>query len=344
MATTVITSLTQQGDGNGVPYSGAKIYVYTVLTTTLKSLFSDTGLSVAAANPIICDSAGRHDMRYLATGAYKIVVKTSADVAIYTRDNIDPGIPIGTGILAIANGGTSAATAPAALAALGGATSAEVAAVAAQVATIAGGLASTEATHIATGTTAQRNATPSEGDIRRNTTTSYWEGFVSSWKRFLTEDDIAVPLAGTVVQSSYTEYLTSADLTTQIPYDNTIPQIGEGTQIISVSFTPTSATNKLRFEFQGFGARAAGSAAITAALFGGGIGDAIAASAATNSTDDAFTLTLTHEEVSGTTSPKTFAIRVGPGAAVTVRMNGTSTARRLGGVAKSTLIITEIKV
>lgn len=191
MATEIITSFGQQSDANGVPMSGAKIYVYDVETTTLKSVYSDPGLDPGdlAANPIVCDSSGRHDMRYIATGSYKVVVKTSADVSVYTRDNIDGRIPVGSGALAIANGGTSATTANGALAALGAATASEVADLAADVASLAGAAASSEKTHIATGTTAQRPASGSDGDIRRNTTTGEWEGYTTNWFNFKTSED-----------------------------------------------------------------------------------------------------------------------------------------------------------
>lgn len=192
MATEVFTSYGQQCDSNGVPMSGALVYVYDVGTTAPKSVWTDTALSVAGANPIVCDSSGRHDMRYIATGSYKVVVKTSAGVTVYTRDNIDGRVPVGSGALAIANGGTSATTASAALAALGGATAAEVADIAADVASLVGASGSSEKTHIATGTTAQRPDTPIEGDIRRNTTTAKWEGYDGTdWDNFLNDDDIA---------------------------------------------------------------------------------------------------------------------------------------------------------
>jgi hypothetical protein len=162
-------------------------------TTTPRAIFTDTGLSVAATNPIPLDSSGRatQGIIYTAAGAYKVIVKSSAGTTLYTRDNIDPGVPIGSGALAIANGGTSATTAEAALAALGGATAAELAEVAADVASVVGTLASTEGTHIATGTTAQRASAPSVGDIRRNTTTNKWEGYDGTWDDFLNDDDIA---------------------------------------------------------------------------------------------------------------------------------------------------------
>lgn len=111
MAVAVETSFGQQCDSNGVPMSGALVYVYDDGTTTPLNVYSDDALSTLADNPIVCDSSGRHDMRYIATGAYKIVVKTAAGSTVYTRDDIDPGLPIGAGTLAVANGGTGSGNA-----------------------------------------------------------------------------------------------------------------------------------------------------------------------------------------------------------------------------------------
>lgn len=205
MSVEIITSFDQQCDASGDPMSGAKIYVYDVGTTTLRNVYAASDLSgSAAANPIICDAAGRHDMRYTATGSYKIVVKTSADVTVYTRDNIDGRVPVGSGALAVANGGTGATTGPAALVNLGAAADADLTVLSAEIAALSGSLASSEKTHIATGTTAQRPVSPIEGDIRRNTTVPQWEGYIVSWLKFLTEADLtsqAVQETGTALNS-----------------------------------------------------------------------------------------------------------------------------------------------
>jgi hypothetical protein len=216
MATAIITSFDQQCDSNGDPISGAKVYVYNVGTTTLRSIYSNTGLSTAAANPIVCDSAGRHDMRYTATGSYKIVVKTSADVTVYTRDNIDGSIPVGgSGILAITNGGTGASTAPAALANLGGVTSTEFADLSADVAALVGASASTEKTHIATGTTAQRPLTPVEGDVRRNTTLATYEGYDgAAWVNFVVQPTGTTDPSATDTQEGLIELAVQSEMET----------------------------------------------------------------------------------------------------------------------------------
>lgn len=141
-------------------------------------------------------------MVYTAVGSYKIVVKDSSDNTLYTLDNIDGGVPVGSGALAIANGGTAAVTAPAALSNLGGASASDLADLAAEVAALAGAAASTEKTHIATGTTAQRPATPIEGDIRRNTTTGDWEAYDgSAWNEFAEQAQVATDIAAAITAS-----------------------------------------------------------------------------------------------------------------------------------------------
>ncbi len=55
---------------------------------------------------------------------------------------------------------------------------------------------------------------------------------------------------GTVVGGAYAEYTANANLSAQIPRDDSIPQVGEGTEILTLTITPKSATNKLRCRFR----------------------------------------------------------------------------------------------
>jgi hypothetical protein len=344
MAISVLNPTSQFFDNAGDPLNGGTVTVQDAGTTDARAIYTDTALSSSATNPIPLDAYGRptQGMIYTAATAYKLIGKSSAGTTLWTRDNIDPGVPIGTGVLAIANGGTGASTGSAALAALGGATAAELADLSAEVAAVTGALGSTEKTAIAKGSTAQRPASPETSHIRYNTTTSAYEFYTGTWQNPLYTESL---LAGSVVKSSYTEYLSNASLTTQMVYDDSIPQIGEGTEILTVSYTPTSATNVLRIRFQGNYGVSNGPATTIAALYGGGAANAIAATAdRIENADVPGSLVIEHQETAGTTSPKTFAVRVGPASAITVRMNGTSAARRLGGVSKATLVIEEIKV
>lgn len=349
MAVEVFTSFGQQCDANGVPISGALIYVYDVNSTTPKTVYSDKDLGVSAANPIECDAYGRHDMRYIATGSYKVVTKTSAGTTVYTRDNIDGRVPVGSGALAIANGGTGATSAGAALSALGAATAAELADVTAEVASISGSLASTEKTHIATGTTAQRTASPVDGDIRRNTTVPQFEGHNgSTWEQFITSQNFAATLlaglaSGSPVKFAKSETGAVSTTTTTIPFDDTIPQNTEGGEFMTLAFTPTNASNTLKIETV-FICSVSSAGNFTVALFQDSTANALAAAVSCAGVSGAaVTVTFTHYMTAGTTSATTLKVRAGPSSANTITFNGGSSARLMGGVMASSITITEIK-
>lgn len=172
MATAIQSSFGQQCDQNGVPIRAGSVKVCAAGLTTLLAVFSDPALSVAASNPVNLNSSGRHDMRYIAAVAHKLVFYTGPDGSgevLYTRDNIDPGVPLGSGALAIVNGGTGATTAEQALVNLGAATTAELSNLSAELSQLAGNLGGVEATRIATGNTSQRPEVPLPGQIRFNT-------------------------------------------------------------------------------------------------------------------------------------------------------------------------------
>jgi len=196
MAVAVWTSFEMIADGNGVPHSGALVTVYAAGTTTPLAVYSDKDLSVPASNPIVCDGNGQHPMRYIAAAAYKTIVATSAGETLqgWSKDNVDPGVPLGTGVLAIENGGTGASDAPTALVNLGAATTAQITSLSEDVAELAGAVGGTDATRIATGTTAQRPTTDLvEGLIRRNTTTHRTEGYndQGTWEQYVTDTQTA---------------------------------------------------------------------------------------------------------------------------------------------------------
>jgi hypothetical protein len=79
----------QLSDGNGAPYIAAKAYFYETGSTTPKATYSNAGLTSANANPVVADANGRFGDIYLVAGRYKVVLTTSADVAIDTLDPVD---------------------------------------------------------------------------------------------------------------------------------------------------------------------------------------------------------------------------------------------------------------
>ena len=95
MAAPLIPLLRQQiANGSGAPFAGAKLHSYIAGTTTNQNTYSNSTLTTANANPVVADSDGRFGAIYLDPGlSYKFVVKTTADVDIFTQDNVDPQSP-----------------------------------------------------------------------------------------------------------------------------------------------------------------------------------------------------------------------------------------------------------
>jgi len=79
-------------DNNGVPLAGGLIYTYQAGTSSALATYTDNGGTVANANPIVLDSAGRVPYEiWMFTGySYKFVIQTSAGASIQTLDNLYP--------------------------------------------------------------------------------------------------------------------------------------------------------------------------------------------------------------------------------------------------------------
>ncbi len=126
-------------------------------------------------------------------------------------------------------------------------------------------------------------------------------------------------------------------ITTVLPLDNTIPQITEGDQILSLAITPVSASSTLFFNITVTAGSNSTSRQVCAALFQDATANALVASADSNSVTFQYTMT------SGTTSSTTFTVRVGPSAAGTCYVNGS-----VGGVAlfngKSSTVMTIMEI
>ncbi len=143
-----------------------------------------------------------------------------------------------------------------------------------------------------------------------------------------------------VVQRVYTQTGAVATGTTVMPYDDTIPQITEGNEYMTLSITPTSASSILVIEIQAILGISTGNR-ICMALFQDATANALAADNAPNTTGPGAGARLVHNMVAGTTSATTFRFRAGPSAAATITFNGNSGARVFGGVAASSISITE---
>ena len=142
------------------------------------------------------------------------------------------------------------------------------------------------------------------------------------------------------VQTYTTSALASG--TTTLPCDDTIPQITEGDEYLSLAFTPTNVNSTLEIDVT-MAASNGGAGQTAIALFQVGTAGALAAVINYASTADSlYTTTFKHSMTAGTTSSLTFKVRAGNnGGAITYRMNGTSGGRLLGGVSSSRITIKE---
>lgn len=73
-------------DNSGNPLAGGKVFTYQAGTTTPKAMYTDNLGVTPETNPIILDSNGKKQV--YANGSYKLVIKTSTDVTLYTFDNL----------------------------------------------------------------------------------------------------------------------------------------------------------------------------------------------------------------------------------------------------------------
>lgn len=132
--------------------------------------------------------------------------------------------------------------------------------------------------------------------------------------------------------------------TTVTPYDDTIPQITEGTQILSLSYTPKVVGNRLRILVSAYLAHSA-AGTVTMALHQGTKSNAVAAGSVAilaGTVDMAHMVFLAYEATIGDLTTVTWSARAGSSAAGTITLNGAAAARQLGGVYSSFLEISEV--
>ena len=150
---------------------------------------------------------------------------------------------------------------------------------------------------------------------------------------------------GKLVQFKSAEYTTRTSVTTVIPFDDTVPQNDEGTEILTLAITPKSTSNKLIIECLLPMYDGGTTLACMCALFQDSTADALAVAANVNSQANYFQqLKLVHIMDAGTTSSTTFKIRVGPDSN-TMYLNRRTNGTFLGSTTlHTTLRITEISI
>jgi len=147
-----------------------------------------------------------------------------------------------------------------------------------------------------------------------------------------------------IIQVVNTQTGAVATGTTVMPGDDTIPQITEGDQYMSLAITPGNASNLLLIEVVCHISNNSATQKLVAALFQDAIANALACSAhemltATNPA----CLKIQYYMAAGTVAETTFRVRCGSQNVGTTTFNGSNSARLYGGVLTSSITITEIK-
>ena len=257
----------------------------------------------------------------------------STDIA--SGATVDLGTATGNSVTVTHSSGTTAITS------FGGAATAQKGTIIAVIPSISGGTLTV--THHATNMIllGGANITLASGDVllmmKNHDSNAEWK-HVGGWKA-----DGTAWASGKLVQrveaTPYTTYLASGSYV--IPYDDTIPQNTEGTEILSATITPKSATNRLVITCTANGTPTT-TATFAAALFQDSTANALRAISSNFGSGYHQVLSMRHEMAAGTTSATTFKIRVGTHTGGTLAVNGTG-ARVFGGVLACALSIEEIE-
>jgi len=302
-------------DDDGAPLAGGKLYAYEAGTTTPKDTYTTAAGSIANANPVILDAAGRATV--FLSGSYKFVLKDSADVEIETTDNI-------SAFASSISGGVSNIT------------------------------ADYTDTAVATGDSFVFSDVSDSGNTKRDTIQGIMDLYILDEDAMTSNSATQVPSQQSVkayvdnndivVQRVYASIATSTSSAgIQIPLDDTIPQNTEGLEAITLAITPTSATNRLRIRAIVNGASSGSNQTHIAALFQGSTANALQVAAGFEAIgNNVISIPLQYEMVAGTTSATTFKIRMGSDSSTTYTLNGASAARLFGGVMAHTMVIEEI--
>ena len=144
------------------------------------------------------------------------------------------------------------------------------------------------------------------------------------------------PMSGSVIQKvTSTDATVLGPLSGSIPADDTIPQSSEGDLVFSFpAFTPKSASSTLVIHVNLWGSTSSSFAYPTWAVFNSGSANAIGAGRGwpDNGSGNAGGITIIAKEASGSTSARTYTVRVGiSGGNWYINGNATGT-RRFGGV------------
>jgi len=157
--------------------------------------------------------------------------------------------------------------------------------------------------------------------------------------------DLASGVGGKVLQVVNVLNNTASTSTAQFPYDDTIPQNTEGTELMTLAITPQSASSNLYIHIQVCGTKS-NESPVWWGLFVDSTANALAwGGYYTGNVSIQHNGNMFHVVASASTSARTYKVRVGTDGATTgtVYINRTSaSASRMGNIGYSGMVIYEI--
>lgn len=151
----------------------------------------------------------------------------------------------------------------------------------------------------------------------------------------------SVTLSTTGVKQSFSGTIGEISGTTDIPVDNTVPLVTEGTQVFSQTITPTSTSSKITIDFTTMASVSNNNRVVTLALFRGNTFICARAQSFV-SAGDGLTHQIRFTDTPGTTSPVTYSVRVGISQAGQSWYLGYTPTYNFGGTNPSTWLVFEI--
>lgn len=152
-------------------------------------------------------------------------------------------------------------------------------------------------------------------------------------------------VSGKILQIVNTQTGLVGSGTTQIPHDDTAPTYAEGDEYMTIDFTPSLSTSKLKIDVCFNGASSTAGYSIIVALFKDGTGtdECIHAVMQQQTTANySSIISFSHFMLAGTTSKITFQVRAGAYQAGTTTFNGVSSGGLFNGRSLSSITVTEI--
>lgn len=149
---------------------------------------------------------------------------------------------------------------------------------------------------------------------------------------------------GEIVQTAVSQTINIVTVTTAVPLDNTPPQTGETTQLVSVTVTPKFATSILRIRAMGSGYGVGSGMQIFPTIFRDSNTSAIiTAMGSTAQANATFTISVGGDVLAGSISPTTLIFRAAVNGSTAYFNSGAGGSPQFNGTAASYIEVNEIR-